>query len=347
MAVHAPRILISRMSAVGDTILTLPVACALRQAFPRAHLAWVVEEKSAGVVQGHECLDEVITLQRGWFTSPRGILEARQKLRAGRFEVGIDCQGTTKSSLACWLSKAKQRIGYRGKYASELSPFFNNQLVAPKSTHLADRSRELLSPLGIIDPPVEWKYPLAPEATRRAVAYAQSNDLQNGFAVINPGASWNSKLWTMPHFGAVARYLGETHGLPTVVVWGSDQEQAWAKEIVAAGAGHCRMAPRTSLAELAALLRVARLFVGSDTGPLHLAVAVGTPTIGLHGVTLPQDSGPYGPPHIALQVRYDGGTRRQRRQADNSAMKLITPKMVAAACDTLLQGTQHVVDDAA
>ena len=100
----APRILICRMSAIGDTILTLPVACALREHFPDAFIAWAVEMKAAPMVRKHQFLDRVIEFERGWFTSPRGMRSAREELRSHKFDVTIDCQGLTKSSLAAWLS---------------------------------------------------------------------------------------------------------------------------------------------------------------------------------------------------------------------------------------------------
>ena len=183
MSLEAPRILISRMSAVGDTILTLPVACALREQFPRAYLGWVVEPRPSAVLHGHECLDAVITLPRGWFREPSAVLEARLKLKPHRFKFSIDCQSRTKSSLACWLSGARTRIGCRGKYGSEWSPYFNNLLIEPQSTHLTDRSLELLSPLGIDHPQVQWNYPLSTEADKWASEIAQGP----GFRITTEG----------------------------------------------------------------------------------------------------------------------------------------------------------------
>ena len=117
-------------------------------------------------------------------------------------------------------------------------------------------------------------------------------DLADGFAVINPGAGWPSKLWPPERFAAVARYLGHDRGLASLVVWAGPEEQAWARTIVAGSEGHARLAPPTSLVELAAVLRRARLFISSDTGPLHLAAAVDTPCVGLFG---PMPAGATGP----------------------------------------------------
>ena len=117
------------MSAIGDTVLTLPVACAIRKQFPDAYIGWVVEQKSSAMVVGHECIDKVITLPRGWFLSRRERRGLRNELRACEFDITVDCQGTNKSALACWLSGAKTRIGCRGQYGTELSPYMNQSLI--------------------------------------------------------------------------------------------------------------------------------------------------------------------------------------------------------------------------
>ncbi len=344
---EAPRILISRLSALGDTILTLPVACALRERFPRAYLGWVVEPQPSAVLHGHECLDAVITLPRGWFRELSGIREARRKLKPHRFQFSVDCQSRTKSSLACWLSGAWTRIGCRGKYGAELSPYLNNLLIEPRSTHLTDRSLELLSPLGIVEPPVQWKYPLSPEANQWAGKIAQGLGFHDGYAVINPGASLDARRWEMRRFGQVAQHLGECHKLPSMVVWGNEREECWAREIVALSAGHAKLAPATDLTRLASVIKNCRLFVSGDSGPLHLAVAVGTPTIALHGVTRPENSGPYGTPHIAIHVRNDDGSPQQLVRIDNSAMLLITSEMVCREGDRMLTSNDGKRCDAA
>lgn len=336
---NPPRILIARMSAIGDTILTLPVACALRAHFPDAYLAWVVEEKSSAMVLGHGCLDEVLVLPRGWFTSPRRLLAARRVLRARRFDISIDCQGMTKSAFACRLSGARNRIGLRGAHGRELSSWLNNRLVESRRSHVVDRSLELLRPLGIRQPAVRWHLPLDNASRLRMRQAVAGLGLAGPYAVINPGATWNSKLWEMDRFARVAQHLGARHRLPTLVVWGGGRERGDAERIVAESGGQAVLAPPSTLIELAALIEGGSLFLSADTGPLHMAVAVGTPSIGLYGATRHEDCGPYGSPHVALQVQYQGGSHRERRNADNSAMRMITVDMVCERCDDLLHRT--------
>ena len=131
--------------------------------------------------------------------------------------------------------------------------------------------------------------------------------------------------------------LAKTHGLASVAAWGVPSELPLAEQIVATSGGHARLAPPTSMTELAALCRRAALFVGSDTGPMHLAVAVGMPTISLHGPSRAEWCGAYGPQNIRLQVRYEEGSALERRKADDSAMRAIGVEMVSDACDRLLR----------
>ncbi|QDU87790.1 Lipopolysaccharide heptosyltransferase 1 [Pirellulimonas nuda] len=331
-----PRFLIARMSAIGDTILTLPVACALRDHYPDAYIAWAVERGAATAVLGHDAIDDVVVLPRGWYVSPTGIASARSRLRALEVDVAIDCQSVSKTAMACWLSGAKTRLGCRGKYGAELSPWLNNLLIEPEQPHLTDRSLELLAPLGIESPRIDWRYPLEDQSLDRMAELVQQEGLERGYAVINPGATWDSKLWECDRFADVARRLGVEQGLTSLVVWGNPRERDWAEAIVVGSGGQARMAPRTSLAELAALLMGARLVISPDTGPLHMAVAVGAPCIGLYGATRLEDCGPYGATNIGLQNAYEEGSRKHRRRADNSAMREIFADDVYDACLALL-----------
>ena len=335
----APRILISRMSAIGDAILTMPVACALRQHFPDAYIAWVVEKKAAPMVRNHPAVDRVIEFHRGWFTSLSGIREARHELRQHRFDVSIDCQGLTKSALAGWLSGAGKRIGYAGPRGGELSRLLNNTLVKPVFSHLTDRSLELLIPLGITSPKVKWMLPI-PEPARNWATRWRRSIPANRLAVLNPGATAHSKMWEPDRFGATAQYLAQRYGYHSVAVWGGAHERAMAEQIVAHSQGTATLAPDTDLHHLAAMISTSDLFVSGDTGPLHIAVAVGTPTIGLYGSTRPGDSGPYG--QIALQKSYEAGSRRHRRKADNTAMRQIHVQHVCDAIDQVEAKRKHV-----
>ena len=332
----APRILIVRLSAIGDVVHGLPVLNALRDAVPQAHLAWLVEGRAADLLRGHRALDELIVVPRRWLKSPSEVWKLWRRLRASRFDVSIDLQGLSKSALAARLSGARRRLGFAGVDGREISRWLNSELVLPTAEHVIDRNLELMGPF-INGPRVaRFDLPESPADAAFARQVRSELGLTGSYAVINPGAGWPSKLWPPDRFAAVARHLGQARSLGTLVVWGGEQERTWAGEIVAASAGHARLAPPTTLCQLASLVRGARLFVGSDTGPLHIAVAVGTPCVGLFGPMPARRNGPYGPQHIAVQQVCLTGTSRERRTAGPESMLAISVAHATAACDELL-----------
>jgi lipopolysaccharide heptosyltransferase I len=333
---HPQRILVVRLSAIGDAIVTLPMLCALRDCYPEAFIAWVAEPGPAKIIAGHSALDELIVVRKGWMKSPLQIMRLRSKLRSLNFDLTIDPQGLTKSAAAAWLSGAKRRIGFSPPAGRELSPRLNNELLLPETTHIVDRQVGLLEALGIVDPGIEFRIPDDAQATRTVDALIESCDLQLPFVVVNPGAGWFSRTWPPVRYGLVARHLGLQYGIRSIVVWSGEQERRRAEEIEQFAEGQATLAPATTLPELAALLRRAAMYLGSDTGPMHLAAAVGTRCLALFGTTRPQDSGPYGERHVRIQSFYQAGSSRERRQASNEAMRAITVEEVTQACEQVL-----------
>lgn len=325
-----PRILISRMGSVRETIMTLPVANALRQHFPDAFIAWITEKKSASVVRSHCAIDQTIELEPGWFTSPTLLHQAGRDLRCHQFDIAMDCQGVTKSAFAGWLSKAPMRIGFRGRYGRELSCGLNTTLIQPVFTHLTDCSLELLVALEIHSPKVCWNFPI-PESARTWAQRWRRAIPDPRLAIVNPGAHWESKRWECNRFAATARYIADRYGYRSVVTWGNEVERQLAQTIVFQAKGAATLAPDTDLQHLAALIERADLFLGPDSAPLHLATAVATPAIGLFGATRPARSRPYG--QIAIAKAYEGGSRRHRRKTGNEAMQKIEVDHVCDAID--------------
>ena len=330
-----PRILITRLSAIGDCIHTVPLVHALRERFPGAHLAWATQGGAASLIEGCESLDQVIVVQRDWMRRWASLSGVTRTLRRQRFDVTIDPQSLTKSSLLGWLSGARHRIGFARGQARELSPLLNNLLVDPKATHVVDRYLELLEPMGIYDVTADFTMASPAAATASVQAFLRKSRIGEQFVLLNPGAGWRSKIWPVENYGALARELQQRNGVRCVVLWAGEQERAWATEI--ATTSNSVLAPSTTLPELAELCRHARFFVGSDTGPMHLAAAVGTACIALFGPTQPEVCGPYGEGHQKLQAYLQTGTSQQRRGDDNSAMRAITVATVADACQRMMQ----------
>jgi lipopolysaccharide heptosyltransferase I len=332
-----PRVLICRLSAVGDCVLTAPVACALRERFPEAFIAWATQPGPASLIRRHEAVDEVIAVPRDWLKRPSEIWRLRRMLRAREFDVAIDVQSLTKSAALAWLSGAKRRIGFAAPQGREAALWLNNERVSATSDHVVDRYRELLGPLGGAPPTVRFGLRDDARAAKQIETFlAQQRLPPHGYAVLNPGAGWDSKLWPAERYADVGRHLSRTHQLRSVVVWAGEREHAWARQIVGASAESSVLAPPTDLPELASLLRRAALFVGSDTGPLHLAAAVGTRCVGVYGPTRPEESGPYGLGHVVAQEYYQEGTHRERVRGGNEALQALAAGKVCHVCERAL-----------
>jgi lipopolysaccharide heptosyltransferase I len=330
------RVLIARLSHIGDCVLTLPMLTALRRAMPSAFIAWAVEAPSHQLLSLHRDIDELVLIPRGWMTSPRKWRSIRNELKRHRFDIAIDPQGITKSAVLGWLSGAKRRIGVTGRWGRELSVYLNNEKIEPIREHVCDRSLELLGLLGIQEREAVFNLPVCSDSLAKMKQFVQSRCSSQRFALVNPGASWPSKRWETERFAAVAQYLDETHTLKSIVTWAGQEEQDMARTIVSVAPKAAIMAPKTSLRELAALSCLSEFFVGCDTGPLHIAAAMGCRCLGLYGTTRPTESGAYGLQHIAVQKWFQSGTSRERRGADNQAMRDIQVDDVCRAVDKMI-----------
>jgi heptosyltransferase-1 len=334
---QAPRILISRLSAIGDCILTMPLACALRDAFPNAWIGWLVEKTASPLLKGHPALDEVIIAPKHVLQKPRELWNFSGTLKSLRVDITLDPQGLLKSSTLAWLTGAKRRIGFKPPIGREGSAWMNNELVKCQSAHVVDRYRELLGALGIQPGAVRFDIPRPVQNMKSIAAWLASQYLDHKpIAVLNPGAGWDSKLWPAERYAGVSRYLEAEYDLRSVAIWADEREREWAKLIVEKSGGAAVLAPYTSLPDLAALLRRTTIYVGSDSGPLHLAVAVGCPSVGIYGSTDPLECGPYGPGNQAVQAYLQEGTCRERRTGPNLAMQAVTVEAVNAACSAIL-----------
>lgn len=345
------RILIVRLTAVGDVIHGTPVLCALRDRYPDAHIAWVVEGGAGDLLEGHRALNELIRVPRRWYRSPRAVLALRRRLRASAFDTTVDLQCLTKSALVAWLSGAQQRLGVDGADGRELSKWFNNVLTPVNEDHVIHHYLGILQPFGIKlgganKDPVGFdsvRFDLEQrdeDANFAETALADCGLGGKSFALLNPGAGWPSKLWPADRYGELAQQLAADHGLSSLVVWGGQEEQLLAETIVQCSGGTAQMAPPTTLRQLAAICRRASLFVGSDTGPMHLAVAVDTPAVSLHGPSRAEWCGAYGPTSTTVQAYYQEGTATERRTADNAAMRAISVDDVMQACSRVLTRKQ-------
>ena len=312
----SPRILIVRLSAIGDAIQTMPVACALRERFPDAFLAWAVESRAAALLRGHEALDELIELPRGWLKSPGGVWRLRRRLRDLQFDTAIDVQSLTKSAILAWLSGAKRRIGFGNPGGRELSKWFNNQRVDPKATHVVDRYLELLRPLGIESPAVRFQVP--EHEADRAAAERDDRRIGNRRRVCDHQSRSGLAVETLARPIATRPWhvTWATLGICRRWSFGPARPSGrWPSRSPTPRARRFTLLRRPRFPNWPPSAARAKLFIGSDTGPLHLAAAVGTPCVGLYGPWPASRHGPYGPQHIALQKMFFEGSARARRTA--------------------------------
>lgn len=303
------KIAIVKLSALGDVIHTLPVARALRRTYPDAHLTWIVEAREYAVLRDHPDLDAVVPvdtrLWRRLIWRPAGARQVWEKLgrlqsriRAARFDVALDLQGLIKSGVLTAYTGAPLRIGFSpGRSREWLNVAFTNRHVTPPATavHVVEQYLSLLAPLGVTATEPEFRIPARPDAERRMEDFLgeQGVKRQDLLVAINPGAGRESKRWPVRHFRLLAERLVSEPDVRLLLLWGPD-EVHMARQIGDGLPARAILAPPTDLDELTALLRRCALMVANDTGPLHLAAALGTPALGLYGPTRAERNGPYG-----------------------------------------------------
>ncbi len=311
-------LLLMRLSAIGDVVNTLPAVSAVRRAFPAARIEYLVEDKALDVVLGHPDLDGTIVFPKArWKAeafSPRTWSHAAsylRSLRAGRFDVLLDLQGNLKGGLHAALSNVRTRIGFARGHCKEGSHVFTNVHVVPPSERIlrARKFLALLAPLGITDPEITWKLPPRARSARVVTEFLRGSGVgDRAYAVLHPGTSARGaqKRWPLPRFAELARRIDRELGLRVLVAWGPG-EAPMAREVVD-GSGATLALETRSLLDLAELLGRAALFVGADSGPLHLASAVACPSVALFGPKDPEIYAPCNPRSRVVRKPGSDGT---------------------------------------
>jgi ADP-heptose:LPS heptosyltransferase len=283
--------LLVRLSSIGDVVHTLPALAALHR--HGAEAGWLVEPPSRVLLDGNPLLGQVAAApSRKGFALGKALATVRA-LRAERYDAALDFQGLWKSAAWARLSGARRVIGWesgsRREPASAL--LIGERVERAGDGHVIDKNLALLRPLGIEAVGLrEFPFPLSTEAVARAdAALAGLGD--GGIAVLNPGGGWASKLWPAERFGELAKGL-RALGLVPLVSWGPGEEGLADRVVAASGGAAVRSFP-TTLLDYVEVARRARLVVAADTGPLHLACAVGTPVVALFGPTDPARNGPF------------------------------------------------------
>ncbi|MDZ4164699.1 MAG: glycosyltransferase family 9 protein [Smithellaceae bacterium] len=303
-------ILLVKLSAIGDVVHTLPSLGALRRLYPQAHITWVVEEAAADLVISHPWLDQVIVLKRkswlknlrqGKITASIGeIKEFIGLLRARDYDLVIDFHGLLKSSLVVLLSGGKRKVGFDSY--QELSGLFVREKVnEDMGKHAVDRYLDLVRHLGANPLEVEFLLPCGEENKKRAKNLIEKGGIGEGepFVAVNPIALWETKLWPEERFARLCDLITGELGVRVVLTGTQGDRMRRIASLVKIPV--LDLTGQTSLKDLLCLYRMAKLVVTTDTGPMHIAAAAGTPVIALFGPTDPKRTGPYGAGHRILQ----------------------------------------------
>lgn len=299
------RVLIIRTSALGDVVQALPVLRALRRHGPGAKIAWLVEESFAPLLRDHPDLDEVIPVRlRAWRKRPLAV-ETLRELGAflgalERFapEIVLDLMGNHKAAALAALTLADRRIGVAKEYRREpSSALWLSEFVTPRTSHSVDKMLAVLDALGLPREPVDFGGRRLPTATLSSPTEIADPDRPR--VLIHPGAGWANKRYPAASWGEVARRIHDSNGARCGVIVGLGEEDL-ARETVAASQGAADALEAPGLIELTDVLRGSSLVMGGDTGPVHLAHALGRPVLCLMGPTDPRHCGPYGAPEVAV-----------------------------------------------
>lgn len=344
-----------RLGALGDVVRTLPAVSALRAGYPDAQLTWLVEPASASVLEGQPWIDRVLVFPRpalraalvqGRLARAGSIVRSfTRELRAARFDLVVDFHSILKSGILARLSGAPRRVGYAAPYGREGAWLLasDRARLTPRRTSRFERNAALVRFLGLkADPAPE---PLRVDAGARERMAAALGDVPAP-VVIHPGTSDDTphKRWHAAGYAAVARALAQDTGTPVRVSAGPARADREAVDAIldAAGGAACAAPETPSLGDLAALLAQARLYVGSDTGPMHVASLVGTPVVQLLGPTHPLENRPWsGTPARSVRVPVACSPCR-RGCAAAVCMRVIPPEEVVSAARELLAGGSGV-----
>jgi ADP-heptose:LPS heptosyltransferase len=307
-------VLVLRLGAMGDIVRTLPAVRLVRSGLPEARLYWAAWEPWAGILRDHPDLDGIVGLPRttlrtlsrsplSWPALARATSEIRTELRALDAGLALDFHGDLRTGLLGLMSGAPARLGYEGHQQKEGNRWFTTLRVPPgeRRTPRLARNLDLVAALGLpIRPVPDAGIAIAPADVLTAQTIVRTLAGDGAYAVLNPGAS-RAQAYKKPPaalFAAAAHALAGRQVRP-IVVHGPG-EDADAERVVAAAGGVARLAPATTLKALAALIGQARVFVGGDSGPLHLACGMGCPVVGLYGPTDPVVNTPWNVPFAAL-----------------------------------------------
>ena len=311
-------ILILKLGSLGDVVHTMPLVNILRMKYPDARIGWAVEKKCFSLIENHPSVDEVIVFERE--RSIKTIISFIKficKIRDKKYDIIIDLQGNLKGGIITFLSGCRRRMGFkRGSSRVEaISTLFTNRKISENGSHIIERNigfaRELANindtgctensqETGTNDSDISFKVQVKESAKRYVDDFLKSKNVYDKRLVImHPGVTWETKRWPIENYAHLSNEIPKTFPGTAIMITAGPGEEELAEKC---RNGDTIIANQMNLSQLTALLSKCELFIGSDTGPLHLAAALGKRVIGLYGPTDPARNGPYGERNFALQV---------------------------------------------
>ena len=296
------KILVVRLGAIGDVVNALVFAAAVKEASPEVETGWVVHPLARPLVEGHPCVDRVhVWYKRGGVGAIVGVI---REIRRVGYDLAVDLQRITKSALLARLSGAPRVLGYDRRRAKEVSWLWTKERIragAPHD-HMVEQYLDFARHLGIDDPAARHRFAADPEAEAWAVALVE--ELGGQPILVGIGATKPANRWNGERFGSLAVACRRTLEAPVCLTGSADDRatEAEAARVVGTEPGVVSLVGKTSLRQLVALAGRARLFIGCDTGPMHVAAACGTPVVALFGPADPRRTGPWGAGHAVVRV---------------------------------------------
>lgn len=340
--------LIVKLSSIGDVIHTLPAVAALRRAFPESRISWVVERSAGVILAGNSTVDEIIVIDtRRWrkallkTNTWQAVSETTRKLRGEPIDVAFDFQGLIKSGMISALAGSRYRLGFSNDgLREEVSRFFlTHQVVIDRRVHVIEKNLQLVRSIGVTHSG-NYEFPIvvSPEDETYIDKWLTDNSIEQ-FVILNPGGGWPTKLWSPAKFAQISDWLWQQYRLESLVTYGPGEEGMADAIVTQAKLGHARKID-TTLKQFVVLSRRALLFVGGDTGPLHIAAACHTPIVGIYGPTEPNRNGPFDPLDITVGLDVECRPNCYRRRCATIECMDISVAMVAQAIERRLLQTK-------
>lgn len=337
-------ILILKPSSLGDIVLALPALTALRKSFPKAKISWFVRLAFASLLENHPYLTEIITfdrkfLSKAWFHlgALGALISLIMQLRRSKFDVIFDFQGLFRTAALAWLSGCKKRYGMAN--ARELAHIFYTHKIEQDDDciHAVDYYLKIIKAAGATNTDVQFELPVTPAEADSAEKLIASHGIKSEeYVVFVPGSAHRDKCWPAERFAALADRITSQFGLPIIAV-GTESEKSIVEKIKnATDVPIANFAGRTSLRELIALVRAAKLVISNDTGPGHIAAALGTPLVMMFSWSNPARIAPYGRPEcMVAREPYSRGPKIKSTNPKHNVRTITVDEVYQKVCEQL------------